>query len=145
MSNEITRASISAAKIFVGVDMERVMGAADEYFSVETDGDIGAVVKGAQGDTMHVGMTVNAYTMSLQLIPASSAVGLLLRTARQTGNAFPIAASFNDFSLNGIATVINIGAWTASATPGTRTMTLGISKITGNTETGIGEVLQVVV
>lgn len=140
---EITRASISAAKVLVGVDLERVMGAADEYFVIGYDGDLGAVVKGAQGDSMHVGMTVNVYTMSLQLIPASSAVGLLLRTVNQTGNAFPISVSFNDFSLTGVATLINAGEWQASTTPGTRTMTLSISKISGNTETGIGEVLQV--
>lgn len=141
---EITRASISAAKVLVGVDLERVMGAADEYFTISYDGDIGAVVRGAQGDTMHVGMTVNAFTMSLQLIPAGSAVGLLLRTARQTGNAFAISVSFNDFSLKGIATIINAGEWAASATPGTRTMTLGISYISGNIDAGIGELLQVV-
>lgn len=141
---EITKASIAAAKVLVGVDLERVMGAADEYFTISYDGDVGALVKGAQGDTMHVGMVVNAYTMSLQVMPASSAVGLLLRTMRQTGNAFAISISFNDFSLKGIATVINAGDWTASATPGARTMTLGISYISGNVDTGIGAVVQVV-
>lgn len=140
---EITRASISAAKVLVGVDLERVMGAADEYFTISYDGDLGAVVKGAQGDTMHVGMVVNAFTMALQVIPASSAVGLILRTMRQSGNAFPISISFNDFSLKGLATVVNAGDWTASATPGARTMTLGISYISGNIDAGIGEVVQV--
>lgn len=141
---EITRASISAAKVLVGVDLERVMGAADEYFTISYDGDLGAVVKGAQGDTMHVGMTVNAFTMALQVMPASSAVRLILRTVRQTGNAFPISISFNDFSLKGIATLINAGDWQATATPGARSMTLGISYISGNVDAGIGEVLQVV-
>lgn len=140
---EITRASIAAAKVLVGIDQERVMGAADEYFTIGYDGDLGAVVKGAQGDTMHVDMIVNAFTMSLQVLPASSAVGLLLRTKQQTGNTFPISISFNDFSFKGIATVVNAGDWTASTTPGTRTMTLGLSYISGNVLAGIGEVVQV--
>lgn len=140
---EITRASISAAKLFIGVDQERVMGAADEFITISYDGDLGAVVKGAQGDSMHVGMTVNVFTGTVNVIPASSAVKLFLKTVRQSGNAFPFAFSFNDFSLNGICTLINAGEWTASTTPANRTMTLAISYVSGNIDVGIGEVLQV--
>lgn len=143
MAHEISRANISAAKLLLGEDLERVMGGADEFITISYDGDLGGVMKGAQGDTMHYGMDVNAFTASLNLLPSSSAVGLVLRKRRETGNAFPFSYSFNDFSLIGIATLINAGDWTGSTTPGARTMTLGISYISGNIDVGIGEVLQV--
>lgn len=140
---EIVRASVSAAKIFVGPELKRVMGAADEYFSIEYAGDLGAVVQGAQGDSMHVGMDVNTFTMPIQVLPASSAVATILEARALTGNMFPIKVNFNDFSFVGWATLINAGAWTATTTPGARTMTLGLTYVSGNIGVGIGSIVQI--
>ena len=136
---EITSANLNAARILIGPKKTRVLGAAEDFWSLEFMGDVGALLAGLQGDTMHVIRQNNAFTLNLNLMPASSAVRTVLNQWA-TGIPFGIAIDFNDFNFVGIATLINAGAWAANGTPAPRAMTLGLSYISGNLQSGIGRV-----
>jgi hypothetical protein len=139
---EITSANLNAARILIGAKKTRVLGAAEDFWALEFMGDVGALLSGLQGDTMHVIRTNNAFMLNLNLMPASSAIGTVLKQW-STGIPFGIAIDFNDFNFVGIASLINPGAWAANATPAPRALTLGLSYISGNLISGIGEVVSV--
>ena len=139
---EITSANLNAARVLIGPKKTRVLGAAEDFWSLEFMGDIGALLSGVQGDTMHVIRMNNAFTFNLNVMPASSAVRTVL-TQWATGIPFAIAIDFNDFSFNGIASLINAGAWAANGTTAPRALQMGLSYISGNLLAGIGEVVNV--
>lgn len=142
MANEITSANLNAAKVLMGAKKTRLLGAAEDFWTLGFQGDVGALLKGLQGDTMHVVNPNNAFEFTLNLMPASAAVGVVL-SLWDLGIPWPIAITYNDFSFNGICSAINLGAWAATATPAPRTMTFGLSYRSGNLKAGIGSIMSV--
>lgn len=139
---EITSFNLNAAKVLVGPKLTRLMGGADDYFSIESTSDVGAIIGGIQGDVMMTTREQNAYMGTLTMFSASSSVGTVLKLWR-VGTTFPVQIEFNDFTFNGWAVVVNLGAWAASLGTNTRTMTLGLAYQSGNLESGVGEVVGV--
>lgn len=137
---EITKALLNNAKFFVGSKLQRLRGAAEDYFTVSKASDVGSSVGGIQGDVMHIVRQQNLYTATLTLISASKAVGVLLALQ---GNSFPVKVEFNDFTLNGSGIITNVGDWVASLTGTTRNISMNIAYISGNVLTGIGELDEV--
>jgi hypothetical protein len=136
---EITSANLNAAKVLMGAKKTRLLGAAEDFWTLGFMGDVGSIMKGLQGDSMHVINPNNTFEFTLNLMPASAAVGVVLRLWN-TGLTWPIAITYNDFSFNGICSAINLGSWAAGASPAPRTMTFGLSYISGNLLAGIGSV-----
>lgn len=140
--SQIKEVNLNAAKFFVGPNLVRLKGAADDYFTIAKVSDVGAVVSGIQGDAMLMTRTQYAYMGTLTLQQASSAVDTLLLLS-EAGQAFPVKVDFNDFSFVGFAVVQNEGELAASLGTTTRTITLGMVKSSGNTAAGSGRTLQV--
>lgn len=134
----ILAAQLNAAKFFVGPELTRLRGAADDYFTIALASDIGVGVGGIQGDTMLVTRLQNLYTASLTLLQASAAIKTLLDL--QEAN-FKVKVQYNDFSLVGEAVLVNTGELAASLGTTTRTITMSIAKVAGNTNSGIGTVI----
>ncbi len=134
----ITNVQLNAAKFLVGANKIRLKGAAEDFFTITTMGDTGAVVQGMQGDVMLVSNVVAAYTASVTVIQGSAATSTLLSLI---GNQFPVAISFNDFTYLGFAVVTNPGEWVASLGTSTRVFSLGMAYVSGNITSGIGEAL----
>jgi hypothetical protein len=136
---EITSANLNAAKVLMGPKKTRLKGAAEDFWTLGFQGDVGALLKGLQGDTMHVINPNNAFDFSLNLMPASAAVGVVL-SLWDLGLPWAIAITYNAFTFNGVCSMINAGEWAATASPGPRTMTFGLSYVSGNLKAGIGSV-----
>lgn len=134
----ITNVQLNAAKFLVGANKTRLKGAAEDFFTITTMGDTGAVVQGMQGDVMLVSNVVAAYTASVTVIQGSAATSTLLKLI---GNQFPVAISFNDFSFLGFAVITNPGEWVAALGTSTRVFSLGMAYVSGNITSGIGEAL----
>lgn len=133
-----TQAQLNAAKFLVGANKKRLKGAAEDFFTIAQMGDTGTVIQGCQGDTMLVSNVNNAYTATITVQQASPAVGDLLSLI---GAAFPVAISFNDFSFIGFAVVTNPGEWVAGLATSSRTITLGMTYVSGNITSGVGSSL----
>lgn len=134
----ITNVQLNAAKFLVGANKSRLKGSAEDFFTITTMGDTGAVVQGMQGDVMLVSNVVAAYTASVTVIQGSAATSKLLSLI---GNQFPVAISFNDFSFLGFAVVTNPGEWVAALGTSTRVFSLGMAYVSGNITSGIGEAI----
>jgi len=131
----ILAAQLNAAKFFVGPELTRLRGAADDYFTISLASDLGVGVGGIQGDTMLVTRSQNLYTASLTLLQASAAIGTLLSLSESN---FSVKVQYNDFSLVGEAVIMNVGDWAAWLGTTTRVITMAIAKVAGNTSVGIG-------
>lgn len=136
---EISEARLVDARVYVTSKQTELRGAGpDDFFSIEIDGDISNMTSGIQGDAMLVGLVRNGYVGTFTFLGYCSGVTKLLELAG-AGAPFVISVNYNDFSINGVATVRSPGAWIASAGSPTRTIVLNIVAITGNQETGIGK------
>ena len=135
--SQILVAQLNAAKFFVGPDLIRLEGAGEDYFEITQGSDVGSAVDGIQGDVMLIVRNQNRYNATLTLIPASSAVGVLLELAA-LGVEFPVKIAFNDFSFVGVAIVQNVGSWVASGTAPARTISLIMVRQSGDVTVGIG-------
>ena len=135
---EINQVILNAAKFLVGPKLERLRGAADDYFTISRASDVGAIMGGIQGDVMLSSRDQNAYTASITMMQSSSAVRTLL-DLQALGVAFPVAVEFNDFTFNGWAVVVNTGDVAASLGTTTRTITLGMAYQSGNVNSGVGK------
>lgn len=140
---EIKEARLADAKVFVGSKQEELRGAGPEdFFSVEASGDFGSMVVGVQEDVMLTQIRRAGFIATFTFIGACSGVDRLLEFADK-GAAFPIGINYNDFTINGAANVMNIGAWVASAGTLTRTITVNIARIAGDLTKGIGKSVSV--
>lgn len=138
---EFSQAQLADAKVFVTAKQVLLQGAGpDDYFSIELDGDISNMVTGVQGDAMLVGLVRSGFIGTFTFMGYCSGVNKLLELAA-AGTPFTIGINYNDFSISGVATVKNVGAWVASAGTNTRTMILNIVRIAGNQERGIGKTI----
>lgn len=137
--SQILVAQLNAAKFFVGPDLIRLEGAGDDYFEITQGSDVGSSVSGIQGDVMLIVRNQNQYNATLTLVPASSAVAVLLSLA-ELGVEFPVKIAFNAFSFVGVAIVQNVGSWVASGTAPARTISLIMVRQSGDVTVGIGRV-----
>lgn len=140
---EIKEARLADAKVFVGAKQEELRGAGPEdFFSVEAVGDFGAMQVGVQEDVMLTQIRRAGFVATFTFLGACSGVNKLLELADK-GSAFAIGINYNDFTINGAANVMNIGAWVASAGTATRTITVNIARIAGDLTKGIGKTVSV--
>ena len=135
MAAEIVSFQLNAAKFFVGPDLTRLFGAADDFFTISLGSDIGGGIGGIQGDVMLFTREQNLYTGTLTVLQGSAAIGTLLALKR---NWFAVKIGFNDFSFNGWAVIQSAGDWAASQGTLTRTMVLAMAYESGNVDTGVG-------
>lgn len=143
MAIEIKEARLIDARPLVGAKQDVLQGAGpDDFFSIELSGPVGTAVGGVQGDAMLVQQVRSLYVATFTFLGACSGVDLLLDLS-EAGAAFLFSVTYNDFSLKGAANVMDVGAWVASAGNNTRTMTLNIVKISGNTNKSIGRTVTV--
>ena len=134
----ITQVNLNAAKVFVGPNLVRLRGGAEDYFTIAKISDVGALQSGIGGDMMLVTRAQYGHMGTLTLLQASFAVGVLL-TLGATGEAFSVKFEFNDYSFNGWAVLQNEGETVASP----RVITLAMAYVSGNILTGPGGTLQV--
>ena len=143
MAFEIIQGQLIDARVYVGAKQDLLSGAGpDDYFSIELDGDTGAMVSGVQGDVMFVQQIRNGFVGTFTFMGACSGVRVLLELA-ESGVPFLFKVAYNDFTLTGAANVRNVGAWVASAGNNTRTIVLNIAKISGQTNRSIGKTVVV--
>lgn len=138
----ITEINLTDAKIYVGAQMKLLDGFGEEKFSCVPAADRGSLVSGVDGDTMHMIRNNRAWTLTLTLLIASPAVSVVLGL-QSLGVVFPIKIEYGDWNLVGVANVINEGDVAAGLGTTTRTITLGVSKISGDTDVAPGRVVQV--
>ena len=138
---QISFAQLNASKILIGPKRIKVMGATDDNWVISMMGDMGGVVPGIDGDSYHFGAKKTVFEFTLNVFPTSTAIGEILKLAFLR-NMFEFTAEMNDFSFNGWMTVINPGEWSASASSQSRAFTAGLTYVSGNIFTGVGEVVQ---
>lgn len=138
----IYSARINDAAVRIGPQFERLDGFADDKFTLAPFTDVGAFMSGVDGDTLHTIRASNGWLFTITALQASLAVARL-NFYHSTLGIFPIAITYGNFSLNGVMNMISLGEVAASLGTQTRTMTGGVSKITGNTDAAPGEIVHV--
>jgi hypothetical protein len=137
----ITATNLNAAKFFVGSDLTRLRGAADDFFKITKASDVGGMVGGIQGDVALFSRSQNGYIGELTLQQSSAAVSTLLQLS-VVGETFPVKVEFNDYSFVGFAVIQNEGDLVASLGTMTRVITLAMAYVSGNVASGSGRTLQ---
>lgn len=133
---------INDANVRIGPQFERLDGYADDKFTLAPFTDVGAFMSGVDGDTLHTIRASNGWLFTITALQASLAVARL-NFYHTTMGVFPFAVTYGNFTLNGVMSMINLGEVAASLGTMTRTMTGGVSKITGNTDAAPGQIIQV--
>lgn len=128
---------LADATVQVGPALTRLDGFGEDIFSLEPASDVGSALGGVQGDGMFVSREQNVYVATFTFMQASDGVTLLL-ALHATKSPFKVNFAFGDFTLFGAGHMMNLGAWAASLGTLTRTMTMNVYKISGNTEVSIG-------
>ena len=131
---------LADASVRVGPQFIQVQGYGDsDKFSVGPASDVGAFTSGIDGDTLHTIRRTNGWMLTLTLLQGSAGV-TLLNGLHTTLGVFDVSITYGLFSLTGVMNMINAGEMAASLGTQTRTMTFGISKISGNTDAAPGEI-----
>jgi hypothetical protein len=130
------------ANVRVGPTFIKLDGYGDDKFTLAPFTDVGAFQTGIDGDTMHVQRAQNGWLFTGTFIQSSQAITTLLNL-HQTLGVFQIAVTYGAFNLTGWMNMINLGDLAASLSTLTRTMTGGVSKVSGTTDVAPGQVLQI--
>lgn len=133
---------LTDALVLAGPAYEQVQGYGDDKFTCGRVGDVGAFLSGIDGDTVHILRKQNGWMISWTFLTAAGGIGLLERLHSTLG-VFPIKVSYGQWNLVGVCNMLNMGEVAASLGNTARTMTAGISKISGNTDVSPGYVIQV--
>lgn len=143
MAVTISNIRLTDAIVQAGAALDRVEGFGDDMFTLAPATDTAAMLTGVLGDVMFVSRIQNGWTMSITFFTSGSGI-TLLNTLASTVGVFPINISYGNFDLQGFAVVTNPGELAAGLSANTRTMTLGIGKVTGNTDSAPGVTIAVV-
>lgn len=130
------------ARVQVGPALTTLDGYGDEKFTLSPATDVGVMMTGCDGDVMFISREQNGWTMSITFFTAGKGITVLNNLA-STLKVFPIQVSYGAFNLQGTAIVTNRGELAAGLSATTRTITLGIAKISGDTDAAPGDILQV--
>jgi hypothetical protein len=142
MSTTITDIRLTDALVQVGAPFVTLGGFGDDKFTLAPASDVGSAVGGVDGDVMFVGRRQNLWIMTITFLNASSGI-TTLQALNSLQVAFPFSCTYGDFSLVGFAKMMNLGELTASLGTTTRTMTMNVAKVSGNTDAAPGTILQV--
>lgn len=134
---------LTDALVQVGPTFAQLQGFGDDMFTLAPSSDVGLAMGGVQGDTMHVQRLQNLWTFTITTLVASSAI-TLLSTLHETLGLFPFKCSYGDFNLQGFMSMTNLGEMAAGLGATTRTMTGGVSKVSGNTLSSPGTLIQII-
>jgi hypothetical protein len=138
----ITDIRLTDALVQVGPGLTRLDGFGDDKFTLAPASDVGSAVGGIDGDVMFVGRIQNLWVMTITFLTAAPGINtLLLLHAAQA--AFPFSCTYGNFNLTGYAKMMNLGEVVASLGTTTRTMTMNVAKVSGNTDVAPGTILQV--
>lgn len=126
----------------VGPALTRLQGFGDDFFSLAPASDVGVIMDGAYGDVMGTIRESNAWIATINFLTASQGIDLLgqMKALRAM---FPVNVVYGNFSLVGFGLIMNTGEVAAGLGATTRTMTMGIAKVSGNTDASPGTVLYV--
>ncbi len=131
------------ATVRVGPQFLRLQGYGDsDKFSIGPATDVGAFMSGIDGDTLHTQRASSGWNFTVTLLQGAAGV-TLLNTLHSTLGVFDVNIVFGLFNLTGVMNMINAGEMAASLGTQTRTMTFGVSKISGNTDAAPGEILYI--
>lgn len=133
---------LTDALVQAGPALEQIEGYGDDKFTLTPAADVGTGVTGVDGDTMHVTRRVNGWNITFTFMTVASGKTKLLQF-HEALSVFPIKVSFGEFNLVGFLNLTNLGDTAASLGTTTTTITGFISKVSGNTATSPGRVLQV--
>ena len=128
---------LTDALVLAGPQFEPVEGYGDDKFTFGRVGDVGAMLSGIDGDTVHILRKQNGWVLTFTFFTAAAGIGLLERL-HETLGIFPIKVSYGLFNAQGVASMLNMGEVTASLGNNTRTMTCGVSRVSGNIATPPG-------
>lgn len=131
------------ALVQVGPAKEQLTGWGDDMFTLAPLTDLGVILGGVQGDTMHVQRIQNAWTFSATFFTAGPGITLLNRLASTLG-VFDFSCVYGAFSLVGFASMISPGELAAGLSANNRTISLGVSKVSGDTDAAPGNILQII-
>lgn len=133
---------LTDATVRVGPQLLRLEGFGDDKFTLAPFTDVGSFMSGVDGDTLHVTHASNGWLFTVTMLQGATGV-TLLNTLHSTLGIFPIAVTYGLFSLTGVMNMISLGEVAASRGTTTRTMTAGVSKVTGNTDAAPGQLVPV--
>lgn len=142
MSVAISNIKLADARVQVGPALTTIDGFLDDMFSLAPQSDVGAIFSGVKGDVLLVNRVLNAWILSLTMHTASTGI-TTINNLHSTLGVWPINISYGAFNLQGIAILINAGEIAAGLSANSRTMQIGIGKITGDTDSAPGSILQV--
>jgi hypothetical protein len=142
MSVAISNIRLVDARVQVGPALTTLGGYADDMFTVSPASDVGALFSGAVGDVLLVNRVQNAWLLSVTMNSASTGI-TTINVLHSTLGVWPINIAFGAWNLQGYAILINTGELAAGLSANTRTMQIGVAKVSGNTDTAPGTVLQV--
>lgn len=133
---------LTDAYFLVGPKLERLDGFGDDMFSLAPVSDVGAIMNGVLGDTMFMRRKNTAWNATITTLQASRAIDIL-GLLNATDAAFPVTVTYGNFSLVGFGMMTNMGEIGAGLGATTRTLTMGIAKVSGNTDASPGTILAV--
>lgn len=142
MSVTISNIKLVDARVQVGPALTTIDGYPDDMFTLAPVSDVGAIFSGVKGDVLLVNRIQNAWILSLTLMSASSGI-TTINTLHETLGVWNIAISYGNFDLQGFAILTNPGELAAGLSASTRTMQIGVGKVSGNTNAAPGSILQV--
>lgn len=131
------------ALVQVGAPFVNLDGFGDDMFTLAPATETGAMLTGVKGDVMFVQRLQNGWLMSITFFTAGVGITILNGLASTVG-VFPVAVSYGAFNLQGFGMVLNAGELAAGLSANTRTIQLGIAKVSGNTDAAPGSILQIV-
>lgn len=142
MSVAISNIRLVDARVQVGPALTTIDGFLDDMFTLAPAGDVGAMFSGVKGDVLLVNRVQNAWLLSLTMHTAGGGI-TMINTLHSTLGVWPINISYGAFNLQGIAILISPGEIAAGLSANTRTMSIGIGKVSGDTDSAPGDILQV--
>lgn len=142
MAVAISNIRLTDARVQVGPALTTLDGFGDDMFTIAPATDTGVMLTGVKGDVMFVQRAQNGWLMSITFFTAGSGITVLNGLASTVGT-FPIQISYGAWNLQGVAIVINPGELAAGLSANSRTIQLGVAKISGDTDAAPGEIVQV--
>ena len=131
------------ALVQVGPAKTQLTGWGDDMFTLAPLTEVGAILGGVQGDVMLVQRKQNAWTFTANFFTAGPGITLLNNLSSTLG-VFDFSCVYGAFSLVGFATMLNPGEMAAGLSANNRTITLGVAKVSGDTDAAPGNILQII-
>jgi hypothetical protein len=138
----ISQIRLVDALVQVGPLLTKIDGYSDDLFSIAPASDVGAMFSGAVGDVLLVNRIQSGWLMSLTMFTSATGITTINRLASTLG-VWDIQVSYGAWNIQGFGILINTGDLAAGLSANTRTMSIGIAKVSGDTDSAPGTILQI--